>query len=162
MPKYRLLTHEELQEFEKEFIDYLIVNGITADDWQNLKDKDSKKALEVVGLFSDVIFEGTMRQVQFMEARMPKEVQTFQCLDNKLVMMAMRVGKDNAVDFTQPDSLEQAMANPPEDIEVYSMEKEYTDQRELELFKMTEMGCTISDGQLFKSLSMALAESKSV
>ena len=32
MPKYRLLTQDELNELEQEFINYLVVNGITAED----------------------------------------------------------------------------------------------------------------------------------
>lgn len=160
MPKYRLLSHEELSEFEKEFIDYLIVNGITAEDWVKIKEEEPKKAVEIIGLFSDVIFEGTMRKVEFMEARSKTQVQTFQCLDAKLVMMAMKVSENSGVDFTDPESVNQAMTNPPADIEVFSMEKEYDSPREEELFKMTELGCVISDGQLFKALSLALADSK--
>ena len=162
MPKYRLLTHEELVEFEKEFVDYLVVNGIIADEWVNIKEKEPKKAVEIIGLFSDVIFEETMRNIQYMEARTKKEVQCFHCTESKLIMMAMKVGSDNDVDFTDQSSMDKAMQNPPADIEVYTMEKEYSESREEELFKMTQLGCTIADGNLYKALSLALAESKEV
>ena len=37
MPKYRLLTQDELNELEHEFINYLVLNGITAEDWEDIK-----------------------------------------------------------------------------------------------------------------------------
>ena len=66
MAKYRLLTAEELELFEKEFIDYLVVNGITADDWEKIKSEDQFKAEQIMALFSDVVFEKIMRQTQFL------------------------------------------------------------------------------------------------
>ena len=52
-PKYRELTTLELKELEKEFIDYLIVNGITADDWVKIKEEQQEKAEDIITLFSD-------------------------------------------------------------------------------------------------------------
>ena len=40
MPKYRLLTKEELVQFDKEFIEYLVVNGITGEEWKQLKENE--------------------------------------------------------------------------------------------------------------------------
>ena len=39
MVKYRALTHEELESMEKEFIDFLVLNGITGEDWEKLKNE---------------------------------------------------------------------------------------------------------------------------
>jgi len=50
------------------------------------------------------------------------------------------------------------MLNPPEGLKVFTIEKEYTVQREIELFRMTESGCTISDGKLFKTLCLSLPD----
>ena len=160
MPKFRLLTHEELMEFEKEFIDYLIVNGITAEDWQRLKKEEAEKAVQIIGLFSDVILEGTMRKIQFLEIRLKGEVHCYHCLEDKIILMALKAPEDSGVDFTDSDFLENALQDPPEGIQVYTVEKEYSKERELELFEMIQQGCSISDGQLYKALSLAHAASK--
>ena len=159
MPKYRLLTHEELMEFEKEFVDYLVVNGITAPEWETMKKEKSEEAIKIIGLFSDVILEGTMRKIDFLESRSRNEVRTYQCLDEKIVLMALKAeGAD--IDFSSEEGMLKAMQHPPQNLEVYTSEKKYTGVREEELFAMTQQGCLVSDGELFKTLSLALAESK--
>ena len=55
MPKFRLLSHEELKEFEKEFIDYLVVNGITGEDWGRIKENQPKEAIKIMDLFVEKI-----------------------------------------------------------------------------------------------------------
>ena len=69
MAKYRILTKDELKNFETEFVNYLVVNGIAADDWVKMKDQEPEKASKIVELFSDVIMEGVLRKVNFVEIR---------------------------------------------------------------------------------------------
>ncbi len=158
MPKYRLLSLEELKELEKEFVDYLVVNGITADDWEKIKQEDSKKAAQIIELFSDVVFEGIMRKVKFLEVRTRSELKVFQCLADKLVLVGMSAGPDKDVDFTNPDFIKNAMVDPPSGLKVYTSEKTYDGKREIELFKMIQAGAVIVDDRLFKSLCMALSD----
>jgi len=155
-PKYRLLTLEELQSLEKEFVDYLVVNGITADEWVRIKESEKEKAEDIIALFSDVVFEGIMRKVKFLEFVSSQEVQTFQCLDSKMVLVGMR-SKHPDHDFTNAAFISEAAVNPPQGIEIYTLDKSYEGVREVELFKMTENGCYISDGKLFKALSLGLS-----
>lgn len=152
-PKYRALTSAELGELEKEFIEYLIVNGITADDWMKLKKDEPEKAEDILLLFSDVVFEGILRKVSFLEKRMSNELMIFQCLADRMVLVGIT---SSSLDFTDQNSLEKAINQPPGDAEVYTTEKAYHPDRELELFKMIESGCTITDGKLFKTLSLSL------
>ena len=156
MPKYRLLTIEELKALEKEFIDYLILNSITADNWEKLKKEDIDSANHVIDLFSDVVFEGIMRKVNYLEFRESKHLKTFQCLADKIVLAGMMATPDTDVDFTDSVSLLNATLNPPDALKVYTSEKAYAGQREVELFEMIEAGCTITDGKLFKTLCLSL------
>lgn len=154
-PKYRALTPAELNELEKEFVDYLIVNGITADAWVRIKEEEQEKAEDIVTLFSDVILEGVLRKIRFLEHRTKNDIKVFQCLDKKMVLVGMTSTNDD-VDFTDPDFFETAGMNPPEGVKVYTAEKVYTKERELELFGMIQDGCSISNGQSFKAISLAL------
>ena len=156
MAKYRLLSLEELNELEKEFVEYLVLNGITADDWVKMKSNDLERVQGIVDLFSDVVFESIMRKVKYLEYRDKKEIKTYHCLEDKLVLVALVALSDENADFTNPEYIQQAMQNPPESMKVYSTEKSYSQQREVELFHMTEAGCTIADGSLFKTLCLAL------
>ena len=66
MPKYRLLSTEELLDFEKEFIDYLIVNGIDAREWESMQSSNKEDYNRIIELFSDVVFEKILRQTRFL------------------------------------------------------------------------------------------------
>ena len=100
MPKYRLLTKEELEALEKEFIEYLIVNGIMADDWVEMKEEQPEEANKIIDLFSDVVFEGIMLKVQFLERVSKKELQTFHCLKDKIILVGMKATDNPEADFS--------------------------------------------------------------
>lgn len=150
---------KELQELEKEFVEYLVLNGIVADDWEKIKKEDLSKAKHIIELFSDVVFESIMRKVKFLELRTTHEVKVFQCLKDKLVLVGMSSGDDPAIDFTNTDFIKRAMDEPPQGLKVYTTEKLYDKDREIELFEMVQAGAVIVDGQLFKSLCLALPPS---
>jgi hypothetical protein len=156
MSAYRLLTLEELKEMEKEFVQYLVVNGIPAEDWEKMKQEEPSKAEKLIEVFSDMVFETIMRKVQFLEYRDKKELITFQCLEDEIVMVGMKAEGDSNVDFTSQEFVQKAMVSPPDGLKVYTSEKKYQKKREVELFEMTQNGCFISEGNLFKALCLAL------
>ncbi|MEQ8715406.1 MAG: DUF6495 family protein [Cyclobacteriaceae bacterium] len=153
--KYRLLTIAELEELEKEFVDYLVVNGITADDWMKMKAEEVEKADQIIELFSDVVFEGVMRKVKFLDVVTPKSIKTFQCLSDRMVLVGLDAGEHSSIDFTA-QSLAAVQEKAADQLSVYTSEKTYSKDRELELFDMTQRGATISDGTYFKALCLLL------
>ncbi len=156
-PKYRLLLSDELNNLEKEFIEFLVMNGITADQWVKIKEEEKEVAEDMLVLFSDVVFEGVLRKVKFLEIISKSDVKTFQCLDKKIVLVGMSSDESVSVDFTDTEFIQKCMSIPPKGVKVYTTEKTYSNIREMELFGMIQAGCAISDGALFKSLSRALA-----
>jgi hypothetical protein len=156
MPEYRRLSQQELHELQKEFIEYLIINGIAAQDWEQMKTSDLSKAEKVIDLFSDVVFESILRKTAFLEYRDKTSLRVFQCLDEKLVVVAMEAPDSPEVDFTDTSYIQKAMVQPPASLRVYTTEKPYGRKRETELFEMLQTGCVISDDRLFKTLCLAL------
>lgn len=158
MVKYRRLTFDELKELEKEFVEYLVLNGIVAEDWERMKKEEKEKAEKIIDLFSDVIFESILRKVEYLEFREAKEIKTFQCLNDRLVLVGLSAHSQNDADFTSSSYIQKAIQSPPETLKIYTKEKTYSKSREMELFEMTEAGATISDGHLFKTLCLALPQ----
>ena len=148
--KYRQLTQKELKEFEKEFIDFLVVNGITADEWVDLKSNDKEKAELIIDKFSDVIFESILRKVNYLEFISAKSIKCFQCVKDKMVLVGIDAPKNSNIDFTK------SIPTTFDDLEVYTTEKSYLKQRELELFNLIESGAQISRGEWFKKLCLLL------
>jgi len=153
--KYRMLSGDELKTLESEFIHFLVVNGITADDWQKLKVDDPSSANKMLVLFSDVIFEGSMRKINFLELRLKNKLHLIQCLDNQMVLVGIS-GESEETDFRNSTYISESLNNPPDGLSIYTSSKKYEESREQDLFKMIQTGYLISDGDLFKKLSLYL------
>ncbi len=149
-PKYRLLTAEELKELETEFVHFLVVNGIAAEDWEKLKSEDADKADDFITLFSDVILEGSLRKIEFIEFRSNNEIKIFKCGLDTIELLGVSVDEGSSVDFINMKFDQEAI---PDGVSIYSAKKDYSSERETEIFKMIQSGCMIVKGDLYTNLS---------
>lgn len=154
--KYSRLSNTELKELEKDFIQFLAANHVTADDWIKLKEKDSERVEDLIGVFSDIVYEKTLTKLEYLEFKTPHDIKTFHCQSDKMVLMGIAVAPESGVDFTKNDSpgeMIQILKKSEAEIQIYTAEKRYNGERETELFQMLQSGCLISkDGNLFKTL----------
>ena len=148
--KYRRLSQNELKEFEKEFIDFLVVNGVTADEWVKIKKDNIEKAEGIIDKFSDVIFESILRKATYIDFISPKSIKCFQCLKSEIILVGVDAPKESDIDFTKNISTDM------NGLEVYTSKKAYIKQRELEMFDLIKNGAQISKGELFKQLCLLL------
>lgn len=155
-PRYRILTSEELHELEKEFVDFLVVNGVTAPEWQEMKEKRPQDANQMLVLFSDVVFEGIMRKTQFLEWWEPSVIRTFHCLANEIVQVGVEAKPGSPFNFLN-QSLQEILEHPNQ-LSIYQTRKPYQKTRELEIFQMMEKGGQRTDGKLYKKLCLLLVD----
>ncbi len=158
MTKYRLLTLEELKSLEKEFIDYLVINGITPEKWEEIKTDNPEGAEKVIAHFSEVIIESVLRKIKYLEARGKNYLFTYQCNQNSIVLVAIEGPKRSKMDFTNVETMQKSVKKHVGKIHAYTTSKPYAKTREEELFDMLQNGCVISDDKLFKAISLVLAE----
>jgi hypothetical protein len=154
MVKYRRLKNEELEHFEREFINFLVINGIEAKDWVSLKKKKPQRAEKLVGIFSNVIFEKVLRQTHFIDRISENSIECLQCLSDRFVIVVMESTNPN-FSFMDQDFAKLA-ENPPVGIKILTSEKKYSETREKEIFQHTEQGFKASDGRWFKAISLGL------
>ncbi len=154
--KYRRLTKEELAELEQEFVRFLAANSVTADDWQKLKEEKPEKAEGLIDIFSDIVFERTLSEAEYLEFKTPKDLKTFHFKKEKVTLNGLKVEGPSNLDFTQDISPEQMLGQlklSGAQLKLYTAEKEYRKEREQEIFDLMERGALISrDGALFKTL----------
>jgi len=154
--KYRRLRNEELKELEKDFVKFLASNHVTADDWVKLKKTDQEKVEELIGIYSDIVFDKVIGNLEYLEFKTPHDIKTFHCQADKMILMGIAISPNAGVDFTQELTAQDMMAilkKSSQEIQIYTAEKGYNNNREKELFQMMESGCLISkDGYLFKAL----------
>lgn len=152
MPKYRLLDTEELTAFEKEFVEFLVINGITVDDWIKMKDNEPEKTANIITLFSDVIFEKLMRQTQYIIQRSRDRISCFHYQAEQAILVGIETD-DDTIDLLKMNN----NTIPTAGVSIFSTTKKYTKQRELELFEMIQSGAEISDGSLYKAICLGLS-----
>jgi hypothetical protein len=156
MPKYRALYKEELLALEKEFVEYLVLNSITSDEWVKIKDTDPSKATKIIELFSDVVFEKILRSVRFLDYYSKSSIKTFKCEADKISLIGMDT-EDQNYDFSTPEGVAYARDYPPKDLSVYTKSKSYSSIREMEIFGMMADGCQVSKGEIYLSLEKAIS-----
>lgn len=152
MPKYRNLNTEELQALEQEFIDYLVVNGITADDWIRIKKEDQQDAQRIIALFSDVVFEKMMRKTEFLIRETEDSLFCFHYQSKEAIMVGLK-SKESKLNLEE-DISEKISSGT---YELVRGNKTYKQQREVELFKMIQNGAEVSDGKWYKQLVVMIS-----
>lgn len=155
MAKYRPLTTDELEALEPEFVQYLVANGIPAEDWQKLLSEDVDAADRIIDLFSDVVMEGVLRKTSYVEFYSKQQVLAFCFREEEVSMMSMSSSHIDA-DFTDAEYIAFATANPPEDLQLSRQTKAYVKTRSEEVWDLLEQGCTVSDGKLYKALEAVI------
>lgn len=154
--KYRRLSASELQDLETEFVQFLVANTVTSDDWVKLKEEEPEKAEQLIDLFSDIVFEKVIAGIEYLEVKSPKDLKTFHCQEDKIILLGLRVNGESQLDFTKspdPQQMMQMLQLSGAKLQLYSAEKAYQPNRNEELFRMMQAGALISkDGFLYKTL----------
>lgn len=132
--KYTRIPSDELEKLEDEFVNFLVVNGITADDWVAIKENEPMNAAEIVDQFSDVVWESILRKTKYLNKIEDQSAYYFKCDLEKIFLIKIDKREEGA--------------------EQLSTSKEYHTIREFELFEMIQNGCTISEGEEFEKLNL--------
>jgi hypothetical protein len=151
MVKYRYLTDEELREFEEEFKHFLIANGLHSEEWEELNKTNPAKALEVVGLFSNLILDKVYDKIRFIVHIGQKDLKAFKFYDDKAVLIG--VDYKGNYDFPQENILKFITENASEML-IYSTIKSFSKkEKNDEVHFLVKLGGDMSDGSIFNFLS---------
>lgn len=153
--RYRRLTNEELAELEKEFVNFLVVNTVTADDWEKLKINDPDKAEVYIEDFSDLVLEKVLTNISYLEHRSERDMMVFKCTEDKLCMLGLTVTEDIEVDLNNEASIASLLLTSGSlegKVKVFKSEKDYVKDRSLELFELIQTGCLITDEKMYDTL----------
>lgn len=154
--KYRRLRREELEDLQPSFIRFLAANQVTAGEWEKLKEEAPEKAGGLIDIFSDMIFEKVLQEVEYLEYKAPKDIKAFHFQEDKIVMNGLRVEGNTSFDFTHQQDARQMLQQiqlSGAGLKLYTAQKAYSRGRDMEAFEMMENGALISkDGALFRAL----------
>jgi cag pathogenicity island protein 24 len=154
--KYTRLTKEQFETLHEEFTRFLASQSITADDWDKLKAEKPNVAEDELDVFSDLIWEGTLNNVQFLENWSEQQVFLFQFNKNNIHLIAVKISVPTTNLLTK-EGLHWLEENIAEDeVEIFEAEKEYTVEPNLEKFKFIQEGAIITEGGFYNTLNKLL------
>ncbi len=147
--KYSRLTKEQFEELHQEFINFLATQSVTADEWENLKVNKPELAETELDVFSDLIWEGALNKTEYLEHISAQHMYLFHLGEHN--MKAIVINLKNDIDITTKEGYNWLRENLMDDnVEFLQADKEYTDDKNLDKFKMIEQGAVITKGDLFR------------
>lgn len=149
--KYRMLTHEELEIFEEDLKHFLIVNGVHAEEWEEMNKVDKDKATQLVALFSDMILQKVYEKLRFVEHRTPTSCMVFHLGASDIELISLNA-KDDRVDLSTPEGIHEALVHQSEALTFFKTKKSYGKPREEEVHDMLMQGCVNSSEAFWMQL----------
>jgi hypothetical protein len=148
--KYERLTREQLEALHEEFAKFLASQQITRDEWEKIKREKPAVAEEELDLFSDLVWEGVLNKVEFLEHFSPQHIFLFHFEKETIDLIGIKVNNP-AVDLQTTEGyqwLRQNLLN--DDVDIYASEKPITEDRNKDIFALIKQGANITQGKLYQ------------
>lgn len=154
--KYTRLTKEQFEELHQEFSRFLASQTITLDEWKKIKQEKPEVAEEELDVFSDLIWEGTLSNVSYLENWSAHQVYLFLFGESQIELLAIKTS-NQSIDFTKQEGIDWLEKNIGSDeVELFEATKDFAKEKNLEIFKYIKQGAIISEGLFFKTLKNLL------
>ncbi|MEM6687170.1 MAG: DUF6495 family protein [Bacteroidota bacterium] len=148
--KYTRLTKEQLEELHQEFINFLATQSITAAEWATLKEENPTVAEQEIDVFSDLVWEGVLRQAKFLENISPQHMYLFHLREDEMKLIAVKI-LNPAIDITTQEGFQWLRENySTEEVEILTANKGYSGDRNADKFALIQQGSNITKGQLYQ------------
>lgn len=146
--KYRQLTKEQLEALHEEFATFLASQEIDVKEWTTIKDSNPDLVEEELNLFSDMVWEDVLSKAEFITHTSNQVLNLFKCGGHKIIRIVVKLTGDR--NFTNPQDFEWVMNSITHpNVELLFGSKNYSKDRNLEIFQIIESGAEITDGTVF-------------
>lgn len=148
--KYQRLTKEQFEALHLEFAKFLASQSITADEWRQIKKEKPELAEQELDVFSDLIWEGVLAKVNYLEHIHTQQIFLFKIEKQGMFLIVVKVEEDG-IDLTTSEGftwLESNVKN--ETVTFYTASKAYSDDRNADIFSLIVQGAIISEGELYE------------
>jgi hypothetical protein len=154
--KYSLLTKEQFSELHREFINFLATQTITKQEWDTIKEKQPEVAAQEMEVFSDLVWEGVLQKAMYLENHSPNQLFLFKMEASKMQLIVVKVNKET-IDLSTKFGLAWLQGNIQSDnVELFTASKSYSEDKNLDKFKLIKQGAIISEGTLFEAFQIIL------
>jgi hypothetical protein len=151
MTRYRRLSLEELEGLKDEFVKFLIVQGIDSAQWVQFKVDNPVKAEALIDSFSDFIWDGIVKKVEYLEAIDSAGIKLYKC-EQEHIFLTMIASVDgfhhNFKDFKE---ISEIMRDNAEQFQLLRAQKAYSPSRGEEIFRLIDVDhAYVTTGEMFE------------
>ncbi|TKD65803.1 DUF6495 family protein [Flavobacterium sp. ASW18X] len=148
--KYRRLTKEQLEELHQEFINFLATQSITAMEWEQLKKDKPAVAEEELDVFSDLIWEGVLNKVNYLENISERHMHLFHLEEKEMKLISVKV-MNPEIDLRTKEGFGWFKKNWQSDfVEYLTASKAYSHDKNVDKFELIKQGAVITKGELYQ------------
>ncbi|SHE37957.1 hypothetical protein SAMN05444278_101427 [Psychroflexus salarius] len=147
--KYERLTKEQFEEMHQEFINFLATQSITASEWEEIKTTKPQVAEQELDVFSDLVWEGVLNNVKYLEHFSPQQLFLFQFTETDINLIAIKID-NQAVDITTTEGYQWLRKNlMNDDVDIFTSTKPIGEERNTDIFALIRKGANITKGELY-------------
>lgn len=158
--RYKRLAKEQLEELHQEFINFLATQSITGDEWDKIKKEKPEVAEAEIDVFCDLVWEGVLGKVEHLEHFSKDQIHLFYLTKEKMHLIAVKV-KNKDIDLLTDDGYKWLQKNLLDDqVSFFNATKEYSEDKNLDKFKLIEQGAQITKGDLYTYFAKLLDSQK--
>ena len=148
--KYTRLTKQQLEELHPEFINFLATQSITAEEWSDIKENKPQVAEDEIDVFSDLVWEGVLSKVEYLENVSTQQMHLFHLTDKEMKLLSVKV-MNPEIDLTSKEGFAWFKKNWQSDfVEYLTASKAYSEDKNLDKFQLIQQGAVITKGELFQ------------
>lgn len=148
--KYARLTKEQFEELHQEFINFLASQSITAEEWEDIKANKPELVDQELDLFSDLIWEGVLNNVKYLEHISPRQLMLFSISETHMDLIAIKIDNED-IDITSEYGYNWLQQNLQDDaVSLYTSNKAIGDDRNKDIFILIQQGANITKGELYR------------
>lgn len=152
------MTKEQFEELHQEFINFLASQSITGKEWKKLKSEKPEVAEQELDVFSDLIWEGVLNKVNYLEHISPNHLMLFHITETFMELIAIKLSDEN-IDITTEYGYKWLQQNLHDDaVSMYTSTKAIKDDRNKDIFALIQQGSVITKGKLYNYFSDLLHE----
>src|SRR5690606_9468361 len=145
--KYERLTKEQFEEMSQESINFLAVQSITAEEWKALKTEKPEIAEQELDVFSDLIWEGVLGKVNYLEHISARQLMLFHITNTFMELIAIKI-EDKNIDITSDYGYKWLQQNLYHDaVSIHTSTKAIKADRHKDIFILIRQGAVITQGE---------------
>ncbi|MDT0540021.1 DUF6495 family protein [Croceitalea sp. P059] len=148
--KYSRLSKEQFVELYQEFINFLATQSITADEWKKLKNEKPEVAEEELDVFSDLIWEGVLTKVKYLENISERHMHLFDLKEKEMKLISVKI-LNPEIDLRTEVGFSWFKRNFQSDfVEYLTASKKYSEDKNVDKFSLIQQGAVITKGALYQ------------